>query len=144
MHDLNSNGVKEISGVHPDNDAVLGVFNCGGEILSISDKGQILFWQDPSTKRELHNSKEPITHCAAMPSKVTPGLLEVVIATYRGEIRIFNLNKPVMGEAGNIQDFTFHNTPSFPIIADCGFTSVGDKNLIYAATGKGQLGLYSF
>jgi hypothetical protein len=143
LHNLQTNGTQMISGIHQQGDAIMGVFNFGGHILSVSQSGTILLWTDSTNKKDLTFEQEQITHCRAQESRKTPGLTEILVATQRGAVKTYNFNKPVLGQAGVINDYAFIHPGQYPVVADCGLTMINDISLAYVATGKGQLGIFS-
>lgn len=122
---------------------IVGVFNTGEAMLSVSQSGHTVLWSDAIQKKDISAVDEPISKCAMQISKRTPGLLQFMFTTHRGNVIIMHYNQPVLGRHGAVNEFAFSNPPQHAVIADSGLTTFGDTSLVYLATGKGQLALYS-
>lgn len=141
LHDLTNNANQTISGIHMLNDPVMGIAFWGDRILSVSGSGKLVSWTDPNDRKEIKDIGEQITHFSFQPGPTT--LLKLAVATFRGTVAVLDYNPPVAGDAGSINELSYATPGQRPVIADCGMTTIGDTQLIYAATGKGQLRLYA-
>lgn len=123
------------------NDPVMGIAFWGERILSVTGSGKLVSWTDSNDRKEIKDLGEQITHFSYQPGQ--GNLLKLAVATFKGNVIMFEYNAPVAGESGSINELSFATPGQRPVIADCGMTSINDTSLVYVATGKGQLRLYS-